>query len=622
MQSDDKSINESINQRYLSSGNLLVDCVDESAYLNGEKLTLVGKPFALLVFLMRANNQLVTKDQLIEELWDGRAVSEAVITTAIRQLRRALGESRHDTTYVETVHRRGYRFLLPVVGSDEVLSSSEQDDSSTAKTWGIKRSIAVCLFVLVTFAAAAVVFNLGGINDLWRATSAPGVAYVTIEEASGDDTVDQLANSFRDIALTSSWFVSERDNATFQIAVTRATDVNDDVSSVFLKFGYRDKEISSIPVQIKSEQISSSANKALKISEHILRCHKEIADMASEPTRVSDAFKKMVIVLCDQSRGQIRPRQFSQLTEQLWKSFPNEQTLKALHLIILATRPGYHVLARADVYDDAYFSEIKALSEDLQKQEDKTPLVGFSLQLADAVLKGSAETALILTKIPPSRWLGTRTGTRLATLYRFAGRLREAEHLLRNLMTSWPDAKHLHLAHTLTQLMAGGLKTAKLSLNRAVEVGAIPDRSPMVLITYLLYGSIGEAETVVRKGVPNAILPCLEEFVGRRNGSILGGELNKTECSRLGPVHFSRMLAVLDHREQALGLVRTFEASAIGPALTLHYPEYRAYWRDGSLIEEARRFGMIDFWRQTGILPDYCTVGGFEKLCEANSTAE
>lgn len=98
----------------LQSPPLTVDLADQRAWLDGRPLDLGPKPFALLCALMRSPQRLLTKDDLIEQVWDGRSVSDAVLTTAMRDLRRALGDDARKPFFIETAHGRGYRFLRPV----------------------------------------------------------------------------------------------------------------------------------------------------------------------------------------------------------------------------------------------------------------------------------------------------------------------------------------------------------------------------------------------------------------------------------------------------------------------------------------------------------------------------
>jgi hypothetical protein len=56
----------------------------------------------------------VTKDALLTAVWPDTVVSENVITVAMRQLRRVLGDQTRTPHFIETVHGRGYRFIAPV----------------------------------------------------------------------------------------------------------------------------------------------------------------------------------------------------------------------------------------------------------------------------------------------------------------------------------------------------------------------------------------------------------------------------------------------------------------------------------------------------------------------------
>jgi TolB-like protein/DNA-binding winged helix-turn-helix (wHTH) protein len=103
----------------LQAGALTVDVQDQRAWLAGQPVDVGPKPFALLVALMRSPQRLVTKEDLIETVWEGRFVSEAVLTTAMRDLRRALGDDARQPTYIATAHGRGYRFMLAVSAGAE-----------------------------------------------------------------------------------------------------------------------------------------------------------------------------------------------------------------------------------------------------------------------------------------------------------------------------------------------------------------------------------------------------------------------------------------------------------------------------------------------------------------------
>jgi tetratricopeptide (TPR) repeat protein len=69
----------------------------------------------LLVALWSRRGQTVSKEELICEVWEGRFVSDEVLTVAIFELRKALRDSARQPRYVETIPRRGYRWIPPVI---------------------------------------------------------------------------------------------------------------------------------------------------------------------------------------------------------------------------------------------------------------------------------------------------------------------------------------------------------------------------------------------------------------------------------------------------------------------------------------------------------------------------
>lgn len=102
----------------LTAGSFRLDCREGRLTLDGAPLALNGKPLALLETLMRSEQRLVAKEEIFDRVWLGRAVSDAVLTTAIRQIRNVLGDDARDPKIIETVHGKGYRFLLPVARVD------------------------------------------------------------------------------------------------------------------------------------------------------------------------------------------------------------------------------------------------------------------------------------------------------------------------------------------------------------------------------------------------------------------------------------------------------------------------------------------------------------------------
>jgi DNA-binding winged helix-turn-helix (wHTH) protein len=95
-------------------GPFRLDRHDERLWRGREVIPLPPKSFAVLCRLVTNAGQLVSKEALLEAVWPETAVSEAVLTVAIRRLRRGLGDHARTPQFIETVHSRGYRFIAPV----------------------------------------------------------------------------------------------------------------------------------------------------------------------------------------------------------------------------------------------------------------------------------------------------------------------------------------------------------------------------------------------------------------------------------------------------------------------------------------------------------------------------
>ncbi|MHC8354482.1 ATP-binding protein [Pseudomonas sp. LB3P81] len=80
---------------------------------NGQAVALAPTPFTLLCVLARQPGSLVTKDALLDAVWGHRFVSDSVLKTAISDLRKVLGDDPRHPRFIETVSRRGYRFIAP-----------------------------------------------------------------------------------------------------------------------------------------------------------------------------------------------------------------------------------------------------------------------------------------------------------------------------------------------------------------------------------------------------------------------------------------------------------------------------------------------------------------------------
>jgi DNA-binding winged helix-turn-helix (wHTH) protein/tetratricopeptide (TPR) repeat protein len=80
----------------------------------GEPCAVEPQVFALLSLLVQNRERLVSHDELIEKVWDGRVVSDSAISSRIKMARQALSDDGKAQRFIRTVHRRGFRFVAEV----------------------------------------------------------------------------------------------------------------------------------------------------------------------------------------------------------------------------------------------------------------------------------------------------------------------------------------------------------------------------------------------------------------------------------------------------------------------------------------------------------------------------
>jgi DNA-binding winged helix-turn-helix (wHTH) protein len=101
----------------LQFGRFELDEAEARLMCDGEPVALAPKPFAVLCALARTRGSLVTKSALLDAVWGHRFVTDSVLKTAISEVRAALDDDPKQPRYIETVSRRGYRFIASSTGA-------------------------------------------------------------------------------------------------------------------------------------------------------------------------------------------------------------------------------------------------------------------------------------------------------------------------------------------------------------------------------------------------------------------------------------------------------------------------------------------------------------------------
>ncbi len=107
------------------------DLASGELYKRGRLIRLQDQPFRILAMLLERPGEIVSREEVQKKLWrEGTFVDfDEGLDTALRKLRQALGDSPQNSTFVETIPRRGYRFIAPVQGTE---NGSEADVTAEA----------------------------------------------------------------------------------------------------------------------------------------------------------------------------------------------------------------------------------------------------------------------------------------------------------------------------------------------------------------------------------------------------------------------------------------------------------------------------------------------------------
>jgi DNA-binding winged helix-turn-helix (wHTH) protein len=112
-------------------GSFELDTAKVELRADGEARPVERQVFALLALLVDNRERLVSKDEIIEKVWDGRIVSEAAVASRVKSARQALGDDGKTQRFIKTVHRQGFRFVADVSAVRDVQPADESMPPST-----------------------------------------------------------------------------------------------------------------------------------------------------------------------------------------------------------------------------------------------------------------------------------------------------------------------------------------------------------------------------------------------------------------------------------------------------------------------------------------------------------
>jgi TolB-like protein/DNA-binding winged helix-turn-helix (wHTH) protein/Flp pilus assembly protein TadD len=109
-----------------------LDTANHLLWRNGDRVPVTPKAFDVLAYLVEHPGQVVTQDEIFEALWSETYVNPEVLRKYILEIRKALGDRPENPEFIETVPKRGYRFIAPVADESANESAAQPPDVPTS----------------------------------------------------------------------------------------------------------------------------------------------------------------------------------------------------------------------------------------------------------------------------------------------------------------------------------------------------------------------------------------------------------------------------------------------------------------------------------------------------------
>jgi TolB-like protein/DNA-binding winged helix-turn-helix (wHTH) protein/Flp pilus assembly protein TadD len=171
---------------------------DQRVLLRGDRdLRVTPRDLGVLLALVARHGQIVDKERIFAEVWGDVVVEEGNLARHVATLRQILGDSAQSPTYIETVQRRGYRFIGPVEEMVEDVPAPVRPAAGPART--TRRWIPVAAVAVLALVA------WGGFRLLRPANPAAGIRSVVVlplVNLTGDPAQEHLADAMTELLLT------------------------------------------------------------------------------------------------------------------------------------------------------------------------------------------------------------------------------------------------------------------------------------------------------------------------------------------------------------------------------------------------------------------------------------
>ena len=255
---------------------------------NGTKNRLQGQPLQLLELLLEHPGQLVTREEIQQQLWPNGVVVEYEhsVNAAVKRLRTALEDHAENPTFIETIPRRGYRFIAPVENGAKAASPGIEErpmqapaSGPTRRLW-IKRPVTAGIAVSL-LAASLVTWRVVSVRHGTTVSHSTlpriqSLAVLPLKNLSGDPTQEYLAEGMTEALIS---------------RLSRIHDLR--VISRTSMMGFRDTKL-SVPEIAKNLNVDALVEGSVMRDGNRIRVHAQLICAATDEHFWSEEYDRQV----------------------------------------------------------------------------------------------------------------------------------------------------------------------------------------------------------------------------------------------------------------------------------------------------------------------------------------
>ena len=367
-------------------------------------VTLEPKVMQVLTELAAHAGDVVTRQHLIETIWQVSFGGDESLTRAVSLLRKTFGETHGKRSLIETVPRRGYRLVADVGASGNAAPKRQTlvpDDNvdvrpaETSRPGGGRHPI----LIAVVLAGVLAALGLGALYKNRTPTDSsvtvwPALASFEMSEADRS-AIEADAPGF-DGALAVyndrlRVFIPDSELSLYHVHLSPRSDDGEGVYQFELLRGEDDDRVFQRDLPLAGRSGDAFAERVVVLSSHLMKCGESLLNGLSISPMEDGLLVPMLFELCDKAARFSVQEPLEMLSEQLSTTFPDKHGLKAVHAIILMSQPTQHRFGQRDALMEGKVASAKALLDAARRQPELQTVVELGDRLVRAQEAGLAE---------------------------------------------------------------------------------------------------------------------------------------------------------------------------------------------------------------------------------------